>query len=120
MSIYENIDEIIEVNLKLICENPLGKIIRQELIDEKGKSYNDDKFLAKLLHEKGLIEYDFVYEHNCVLTEFGHEVYKNGGWIKHLKDAELARQNELRKQKDKENLESELKILQKESLEHER
>ena len=118
MSRYKNIDEIIEVNLKLICKKPRGKIIRQELIDEKGERYSDDRFLAKLLHEKGLIEYDFVNEYNCVLTEFGNEVFKSGGWIKYLKDSELERQSQLKKQAEKETLESDLKILQKESLLH--
>ena len=118
MSLYENIDEIIEANLKLICEKHNGKIIRQQLIDENGKRYNDDRLLAKLLDEKGLIEYDFVHEHNCVLTEFGNSVYKNGGWIKFLRDFELERQNQLKKLADKETLESDLKTLQKESLLH--
>lgn len=119
MSLYENINEIIEANLKLICEKHGGKIIRQQLIDENGKRCNDDRLLAKLLDEKGLIEYDFLHEYNCVLTEFGHYVYENGGWIKFLKDSELKRQNQLKKVTDKETLESDLKILQKEKLEYE-
>lgn len=120
MSIYKSINEVIEANLKLICEKPDGKAIRLELVDEKGKQYDDDEFLAKLLHEKGLIEYDFVHGYNCVLTEFGYKVYENGGWVKYLKDSELERQSKLKKIEDKEILESELKSLQKESLEHER
>lgn len=116
MSLYENLDEIIEANLKLICEKYNGKMICQQLIDEKGKRYKDDRLLAQLMDERGLIEYDFVHKYNCVLTEFGDSVYKNGGWIKYLRDSESERQNQLKKQSDNETLESDLKTLQKESL----
>jgi hypothetical protein len=111
---FENLNELIEVNLNLLCETKNKSIMRLDFKDEKGKSIRNSDRLATILDEKGLVDLEKVKGFRCDLTEFGHAVFKNGGWLKHLESENLKSE----KAESKDVLEFENLKLQNESSEY--
>jgi hypothetical protein len=79
-----DIDNLIEINLRLIAETKGNKVFRINFIDLSGKKLRDSERLAKNMESKGLIDFDHIKGYKCELTEFGLNVFNNGGWLKYL------------------------------------
>lgn len=82
----ENLNELIEINLKLLNESSNKSLFRTSFVDEKGRQLNDSLRLAKNMHDRSLIKLEPLKEYRCDLEEFGFKVYNQGGWIKHLQN----------------------------------
>ncbi len=116
----EQINELIDKNLKVICE-----IIDKEIFAKKFLDINDKMFNDKYLSEKFSFEMEsrgLIRRINelCIVEEFGLEIYKSGGWKKFLHDKkerenklEIAqnKKDELELKKSKVDLELAEKIL---------
>lgn len=100
-----NLNELIDVNLKLIFESKEQSLLRFSLIDIDGNKNNDSENLARILEQERLID---IRVNNCLLSKFGREVSNNGGWIKHLEAKDLLNQNLKEKNELKEQLEFDL------------
>lgn len=79
-----DIDNIIEINLRIIAESQGFKNFRTRFIDLDGNKLRDSERLAKNMESKGLIDFDHIKGYKCELTEFGLQVFQNGGWLKYL------------------------------------
>ncbi|WP_269224123.1 MULTISPECIES: hypothetical protein [Flavobacterium] len=84
----ENIDEIIEVNLKLLYLSKSQFMMRINFKDECGFNLKNSKVFAEILDKKGLVVLEKEQEFRCDLTEFGKQIYESGGWIKYLETIE--------------------------------
>ena len=84
----ENIDEIIEVNLKLLYLSKSQFMMRINFKDECGFNLKNSKVFAEILDSKGLVVLEKEQEFRCDLTDFGKQVYESGGWIKYLETIE--------------------------------
>jgi len=111
---YNNIDELIEINLTLLFNSKNHSLMRVRFRDEKGKEIIDSKRFAEYLELKGLIELEPIKGYRCDLTKYGYEIVKNGGWIEYLK-LQSDTNEYLAK---KEQLEFDNLKLQKENLEY--
>ena len=80
----DNLDELIELNLKLLYNSPNKYVWRIDFRNEKGQKIQDSLRFAKILEKKGLIDLEPNQKYRCELTEFGNKIFINGGWIKHL------------------------------------
>lgn len=81
----QDINKLIDINLRLICNNNSKEEYYISFKDEKGNQIDpldlDPKTIALEMEEKGLI---WMNDENCKLKSLGQEVCKNGGWLKHL------------------------------------
>jgi hypothetical protein len=77
---FENIDELIEVNLKLLYASKSQFMMRVNFKDECGFNLKNSKVFAEILHNKGLIKLEFTQGFKCDLTDFGRQVHEDGGW----------------------------------------
>lgn len=97
------IDELIDVNLKLISETKDNNLLYVNFINEGGRPLvNSDKY-ALAMEKEGLIKIDPNKKWQCDLTEFGSQMIKNGGWLKFAtkrQDAEDLKQKEIKERKD--------------------
>ena len=110
-------DEIIDFTLKTLSINEFRKIDTKaiKLNFDLGKEHT--VFVNNSLERafrKDLIIFGGNSHSNAKLKEFGETVLTNGGWLKHLACEVLKKE----KTEQKEDLETELKTLQKESLEY--
>ena len=78
---YDNIDELIEINLKLLGNSKDHFIMKFEFVDMNGNYLDDQDRFAEYLEQKGLISIEFLDRQRCDLTENGYEIFKNGGWF---------------------------------------
>jgi hypothetical protein len=79
-----DLNEQIELNLKLLAESKKNEIFLQKFLDNKGKEYHftsDGKKFALEMEQRKLIRID---NELCIITEFGFNVFTKGGWLKHL------------------------------------
>lgn len=81
---FENIDELIEVNLKLLYASKSQYMMRINFKDEYGFNLKNSKIFADILHCKGIIKIETNQGFRCDLTDFGKQIYENGGWNKYL------------------------------------
>lgn len=81
---FENIDELIEVNLRLLYTSKSQFMMRINFKDKYGFNLKNSKAFAEILDNKGLIKLEKSQEFRCDLTEFGRQIYKNGGWNEYL------------------------------------
>jgi len=86
----KNINELIEVNLKLLSEVPRNSLFFDDFIDCDGKELHETfrtDFFAAEMEKRNLITIkDFL----CFITEFGFNIANNGGWNKYLIETEKA------------------------------
>ena len=105
---HENINELIDINLKLLAETKGGKLFRIDFIDENGKRLQDSKRFAEILVKRNLIDLEPTKEMRCDITEYGFNIVKNGGWLNYINE-KIKEQEKLKKEnEEKENLEFEL------------
>jgi hypothetical protein len=82
---FENIDELIEVNLKLLYTSKSQFMMRINFKDELGFNLKNSRAFAEILEDKGLIKLEVSQGFRCDLTDFGKQVFENGGWNEYLK-----------------------------------
>lgn len=85
----DNLDELIELNLKLLYDSPNKYMWRIDFKNEKGQKIQDSLRFAKILDKKGLIDLEQNKMYRCELTEFGNKIIINGGWLKYLENENL-------------------------------
>lgn len=85
---FENIDELIEVNLKLLYASKSQFMMRINFKDEFGFNLKNSKVFAEVLCNKGLIKLEETQGFRCDLTEFGKQIYENGGWNNYIRNIE--------------------------------
>ena len=78
---FKNIDDLIELNLNLLNNTNGYYLHRQELKFLDNERFGDCFKLAELLLKKNLIT---LHIDSCTLTEFGKNIYDNGGWKKYI------------------------------------
>jgi hypothetical protein len=81
---FKNIDELIEVNLKLLYTSQSQFMMRINFKDEFGYNLKNTKEFSEILNDKGLVKLESSQEFRCDLTDFGRQVFENGGWIQYL------------------------------------
>ena len=84
----ENIDELIEVNLKLLYASKSQFMMRINFKDEYGFNLKNSKVFAEILEHKGLVVLEENQGFRCDLTDAGRQIYENGGWIKYKQTVE--------------------------------
>jgi hypothetical protein len=85
---FENIDELIEVNLKLLYASKSQFMMRVNFKDEYGFNLKNSKVFAEILVNKGLVLMECNQGFRCDLTDLGRQIYDNGGWDKYLRTVE--------------------------------
>jgi len=81
---FDNVDELIEVNLKLLYTSKSQFMMRINFKDELGFNLKNSKAFAEILQDKGLIKLEVSQGFRCDLTDFGKQVFENGGWNEYL------------------------------------
>lgn len=84
-----NENELIDRNLKLLCQSNTG-FYRTDFVDHENRKVagiRSERFANKLLTLKLIT----LNGYRCEPTEFGLEVYNNGGWLEYLKSKELSK-----------------------------
>lgn len=105
---FENIDELIEVNLKLLYTSKTQFMMRINFKDECGFNLKNSKVFAEILDHKGLVTLEKEQGFRCDLTDFGKQIYESGGWNKYLETVES-----FAKFKNIVNIDSEVKKIEK-------
>jgi hypothetical protein len=85
---FENIDELIEINLKLLNASKSKFMMRINFKDEYGFNLKNSKVFAEILEQKDLIVLEKNQGFRCDLTDVGQQIYENGGWNKHKRTVE--------------------------------
>ncbi|MBW4359142.1 hypothetical protein [Flavobacterium taihuense] len=85
---FENIDELIEVNLKLLYTSKSQFMMRINFKDEFGFNLKNSKRFAEILDHKGLVVLEKEQGFRCDLTDFGRQIYEDGGWAKYSETVE--------------------------------
>lgn len=85
---FNNIDELIEVNLKLLYTSKSRYMMRINFKDEYGFNLKNSKAFADILVAKGIVLLESSQGFRCDLTDLGKQIYENGGWIKYMHNAE--------------------------------
>lgn len=85
---FENIDELIEVNLKLLYTSKTQYMMRINFKDEFGFNLKNSKAFADILVDKGIVLLECNQGFRCDLTDFGRQIYMKGGWNKYLETVE--------------------------------
>lgn len=85
---FDNIDELIEVNLKLLYTSKSRYMMRINFKDEYGFNLKNSKTFAEILVAKGIVLLESSQGFRCDLTDLGKQIYENGGWIKYMHNTE--------------------------------
>lgn len=111
----ENIDELIDKNLKIIFDTDKKSVMRTEFVELNDRKLYESQRLAEIMDEKNLIKLEYSKKYRCDLTEFGLEVSQNGGWLEYLKNKaktdkklkeEIKKRDELEYELAKSNIEA--------------
>ncbi|WP_164905503.1 hypothetical protein [Flavobacterium sufflavum] len=78
---FHQINEIIDINLELIFQSKSQSLKFSEFKDKNGKKLGKIMELFQLMENENLIR---IESNKCILTDFGKDIAKNGGWFKHL------------------------------------
>ena len=104
----KNINELIEVNLKLLSETDRNCLFADNFEDTEGNELNNtfrpDLFASEMA-KRDLIS---IKDSLCIISEFGLEIVKNGGWKKHLTEIKNLEQKTLEQNRIKDKLELDL------------
>ncbi|MCC4228183.1 hypothetical protein LL279_08250 [Zunongwangia profunda] len=104
----ENINELIDINLKLLSESQGGKLFHIDFVDENSKRLKDSQRFSEILVKKGLVDLEPTKRMRCDITEYGFNIAKNGGWLNYLERKAEQEKQVKKEDKEKENLEFEL------------
>lgn len=111
----KNINELIEVNLKLLSEVDRNSMFFDDFIDCDGNELHTTfrtDFFASEMEKRGLIS---ITNFICFITEFGLNIVENGGWNKYLltqqqTEKEAEKQRITKKRIELENLETNTRV----------
>lgn len=81
---FKNIDELIDVNLKLLYTSKSQFMMRINFKDEFGYNLKNTKKFSEILDSKGLVKLEASQGFRCDLTDFGRHVFENGGWMLYI------------------------------------
>jgi hypothetical protein len=81
---FKNIDELIDVNLKLLYTSKSQFMMRINFKDEFGYNLKNTKKFSEILDSKGLVKLESSQGFRCDLTDFGRHVFENGGWMQYI------------------------------------
>jgi hypothetical protein len=81
---FKNIDELIDVNLKLLYTSKSQFMMRINFKDEFGYNLKNTKKFSEILDSKGLVKLESSQGFRCDLTNFGRQVFENGGWMQYI------------------------------------
>ena len=104
----ENINELIDINLKLLSESQGGKLFHIDFVDENSKRLKDSQRFSEILVKKGLVDLEPTKRMRGDITEYGFNIAKNGGWLNYLERKAEQEKQVKKEDKEKENLEFEL------------
>ncbi len=79
------INTMMEKNLELLYKSENKFLNLYHFKDDLGKKFQDPKSFARLMQIKKLISKHCEHQNSFELTEFGKEIYKNGGWLNYIK-----------------------------------
>lgn len=85
---FDNIDELIEVNMKLLYTSKSQYMMRVNFKDEYGFNLKNSKVFADILVNKGIVLLESSQGFRCDLTDLGRQIYQNGGWMKYMRTVE--------------------------------
>lgn len=85
---FDNIDELIEINMKLLYTSKSQYMMRINFKDEYGFNLKNSKAFADILVKKGIVLLESNQGFRCDLTDLGRQIYQNGGWMKYLQTTE--------------------------------
>lgn len=77
---YDNIDELVDINLRLLYTSKSQFMMRINFKDEYGFNLKNSRVFAEILEEKGLIVLEQDQGFRCDLTDLGRQIYEGGGW----------------------------------------
>lgn len=101
----DQINELIDINLNLICETEKKEIFSTKFLDinrkELTSKFNGDKFADEMVSRNLIRKMDSL----CIVEEYGLEIYKYGGWKKYVADKIEHEKQLTKKQEEKEVLE---------------
>lgn len=80
----KEIDELIEKNLKLLGESEEQSLLKYDFELQYDNGLETEDSFIQVLEQKGLISIDSYMGERCTLTKKGNDIFKNGGWLKHL------------------------------------
>ena len=96
-------DVLTDINLKLLNESNGKNMYESEFVNEEGNKIErwdvQTELLAEYMRSKGLITLNGEV---CYITSFGEEVLENSGWLEHLKQKSLLKEEQKVKDKEKE------------------
>lgn len=98
---FYHINEIIDINLKLLFKSKNQSLKFSEFKNKEGKKLGKIMDFFELMEKENLIVID---NNRCNLTEFGKKIVEDGGWFKHLEEKQKKRENQ--KTKPDENTEN--------------
>jgi hypothetical protein len=85
----ENINELIDKNLKLLYECRDNKMASSHFLDINNKKLtlrsSGHRFDNELV-ERGLVRENGDF---CIFKEFGYKIAKNGGWLKYIENKKV-------------------------------
>jgi hypothetical protein len=81
---FENLDQLIDTNLKIIADSREKQIFLGSFQDIGSSHRVEQLKFANILEQKGLITIEPNKGQRCDLTEYGFEIHKLGGWLKYL------------------------------------
>jgi hypothetical protein len=98
----KNINDLIELNLNLICKNVKRRFSIYDLKDVNNKEMDsvERKQLSNIMESKGLI---VIEGEMCLIDEPGLKVFNDGGWLKCLyskKQQDIEQSNSLKEKDD--------------------
>ncbi len=99
---FENLDELIDLNLKLIFRERDQKGWLYGLQNHLGNNLRESERLAEIMYNKGLVD---IKGENVLLTEMGYEICKTGSWLKVVETQKLLDKKEEAEQKLREQTE---------------
>ncbi|MBW8326583.1 MAG: hypothetical protein K0M50_17595 [Prolixibacteraceae bacterium] len=112
----DKLNDFIDLNLNFLLTEHKFSSFHLLGLDKKSLRKYEHLQLVNLMADRGLVT---INGQNCTLTEDGHIIAKNGGWLTHLENEAKSKLEQQSKVDTNEKLDIELKILQKEKLEYE-
>ena len=111
------LNQLIDRNLKIVSESKTEFLHIYDLIDKNG--HHCAKYNGEIIADK-MADRDLIVRLNerIDLTELGRDIANNGGWISHLDRIADTKAKQKSKTDKKEQLETEVLKLQKDSLEY--
>lgn len=83
------INILIDVNLKLLYNSKGNSLNLKDFKDDFGKTFQDVETFARIMQKRELITPNLNEEFCYKLTETGKQVYENGGWLEHLNNQKV-------------------------------